>query len=80
MKPNASSRFSSTPSLVPAPLTPEQIATYTSVGGTPHLDGDYTVFGEVVQGLEVVDKIAAVQCGQGDRPVQDVHMWMRVVK
>lgn len=60
--------------------TPEQIATYTSVGGTPHLDGDYTVFGEVVQGLEVVDKIAAVQCGQGDRPVQDVHMWMRVVK
>jgi cyclophilin family peptidyl-prolyl cis-trans isomerase len=60
--------------------TPEQIATYTKLGGTPHLDGDYTVFGEVVEGLDVIDKIAAVQCGQGDRPVQDVHMWMRVVK
>lgn len=60
--------------------TPEQTTTYTSLGGAPHLDGDYTVFGEVVEGLEVIDKIAAVQCGQGDRPVQDVHMWMRLVK
>lgn len=60
--------------------TAEQIAAYTKVGGTPHLDGEYTVFGEVVEGLDVVDKIAAVPTAPGDRPVQDVHMWMKVVK
>ena len=57
-----------------------QIDAYTTVGGTPHLDGDYTVFGEVVEGLEVVDKIAAVQCGQFDRPVKDVKMKMKVIQ
>lgn len=60
--------------------TPAQVEAYGKQGGAPHLDGDYTVFGEVVEGLDVIDKIAAVQCGQGDRPVQDVHMWMRVLK
>lgn len=60
--------------------TPEQIEAYTKVGGTPHLDGEYTVFGEVVEGLDVIDKIAAVPTAPGDRPVQDVHMWMKVVK
>ena len=60
--------------------TAEQIAAYTKVGGTPHLDGEYTVFGEVVEGLDVVDRIAAVPTAPGDRPVQDVHMWMKVVK
>ncbi len=60
--------------------TPEQLDAYAKVGGTPHLDGDYTVFGEVVDGLDVLDRIAAVPCGAGDRPVQDVHMWMRLVK
>ena len=45
---------------------------YKTVGGTPHLDGDYTVFGEVVEGLEVVDKIAAVETGRGDVPVKPV--------
>lgn len=53
---------------------------YTTVGGTPHLDGDYTVFGQVVEGLEVIDKIAAVQCGRGDRPVVDVKMKITVVE
>lgn len=57
-----------------------QIDAYTTVGGTPHLDGDYTVFGEVVDGLDVVDKIAAVQCGQFDRPVKDVKMKMKVIQ
>lgn len=57
-----------------------QIDAYTTVGGTPHLDGDYTVFGEVVEGLDVVDKIAAVQCGQFDRPVKDVKMKMKVIQ
>ena len=57
-----------------------QIDAYTTVGGTPHLDGDYTVFGEVVEGLDVVDIIAAVQCGQFDRPVKDVKMKMKVIQ
>jgi cyclophilin family peptidyl-prolyl cis-trans isomerase len=47
---------------------------YKTVGGTPHLDQNYTVFGIVVRGLEVVDRIAAVPTGQRDRPVQDVRI------
>ena len=42
--------------------------------GTPHLDGGYTVFGEVLEGLDVVDKIATVQTAPGDRPVEDVKI------
>ena len=45
---------------------------YRTVGGTPHLDGEYTVFGEVIEGLEVVDKIAAVETGRMDVPVKPV--------
>ena len=45
---------------------------YQTVGGTPHLDGDYTVFGEVTEGLDIVDKIAVVKTGPGDVPVEDV--------
>ena len=45
---------------------------YQTVGGTPHLDGDYTVFGEVTEGLDVVDKIAAVKTGPGDVPAEAV--------
>ena len=47
---------------------------YTTKGGTPQLDGDYTVFGEVVEGLEVVDKIAAVKTGYMDVPVEPVKI------
>lgn len=61
-------------------FTPEQVEAYATIGGTPFLDGDYTVFGEVVEGLEVIDKIAAVQCGPMDRPVEDVKMKMTVLK
>jgi cyclophilin family peptidyl-prolyl cis-trans isomerase len=61
-------------------FTAEQIQVYTTVGGTPHLDKDYTVFGEVVEGLEVIDKIAAVETGQRDVPVKDVRMKIRVIK
>ncbi len=61
-------------------FTPEQRKAYTTLGGTPHLDGAYTVFGEVISGMEVVDKIAAVQTGPGDKPLKDIKMTMRVVK
>lgn len=47
---------------------------YQTIGGTPHLDNAYTVFGEVVEGLGVIDKIAAVQTDDNDRPVKDVKM------
>jgi peptidyl-prolyl cis-trans isomerase B (cyclophilin B) len=55
-------------------ITPEQEEVYTTVGGTPHLDGEYTVFGEVVSGLDVVEKIQSVPCDGNDRPLQDVRI------
>lgn len=61
-------------------LSKEQIDVYTTVGGTPHLDGDYTVFGQVIEGLDVIDKIAAVKTAPGDRPLEDVKMKMSVVE
>lgn len=53
---------------------------YLEVGGTPFLDRDYTVFGEVVEGLDVIDKIAEVATNPGDRPQVDVRMKIKVVK
>ena len=52
----------------------DQIKDYTSIGGAPHLDGDYTVFGEVVSGMEIVDKIAAQQKDGRDRPMEDIKI------
>lgn len=60
--------------------SPEDIARYTANGGTPFLDDDYTVFGEVVEGMDVIDKIAAVQTAPGDRPLKDVTMKVSVIK
>lgn len=60
---------------------PEINKVYTTVGGTPHLDGGYTVFGEVIQGLEVIDKIAAVKVRPGDnRPLEDVKMKVTIIQ
>lgn len=56
------------------PLTPKQIETYTTIGGTPHLDGTYTVFGKVIDGLEVIDKIATVPTGSDDRPEENIFL------
>jgi cyclophilin family peptidyl-prolyl cis-trans isomerase len=47
---------------------------YTTIGGAPHLDGDYTVFGEVTSGLEVLDKLAMVPRDDHDRPLKDIRM------
>ncbi|MDH4091986.1 MAG: peptidylprolyl isomerase [Cyclobacteriaceae bacterium] len=59
-------------------LTPEKLKVYTTVGGAPNLDGEYTVFGKIIQGLDVLDKIAAVETQPGDRPVVDVRMVVSV--
>lgn len=55
-------------------ISAEQRDVYTTIGGTPFLDGEYTVFGEVIEGMEVVDKIAAVKCDKNDRPLEDVRI------
>ncbi len=54
--------------------------TYATIGGAPHLDGAYTVFGEVIEGMEVVDAIAARPTGVNDRPIIDVRMFMRQIR
>lgn len=59
--------------------TPEQKKIYETIGGTPFLDMNYTVFGEITDGLDVIDKIAAVQKGQGDRPVEDIKMTVKLI-
>lgn len=58
-------------------FTPDQIKTYTTIGGTPHLDGSYTVFGEVISGWDVIDKIAAVATDQNNRPKEDIRMFVK---
>ena len=55
-------------------FSPEQVQAYTTVGGAPWLDGDYTVFGEVIKGMEVVDKIAGQQKDGNDRPLEDIKI------
>ena len=55
-------------------LTPEMRDVYKTTGGTPHLDGQYTVFGEVVSGLDVVDAIQQVATDENDRPLEDVRI------
>ncbi len=59
-------------------VNPAKGPIYTTIGGTPQLDGDYTVFGKVIKGLEVIDKIAAVQKDQQYRPLENVVMTVTV--
>ncbi|MBW6483224.1 MAG: peptidylprolyl isomerase [Vicingaceae bacterium] len=60
--------------------TEEQYKLYETIGGTPQLDMDYTVFGEVIEGLDVLDKIAAVAKDKRDRPIEDVKMTVKISK
>jgi peptidylprolyl isomerase len=57
----------------------EQKKIYTTLGGSPHLDGAYTVFGEVIEGLDVIDKIAAVETDKNNRPAKDVAMRVKII-
>lgn len=62
-------------------LSPEQKSIYNTLGGAPHLDNQYTVFGEVISGLEIVGQIQAVETQTGDRPKQDIRIKsIRIVK
>jgi cyclophilin family peptidyl-prolyl cis-trans isomerase len=61
-------------------LSDEQKNAYTTVGGIPHLDGQYTVFGEVIEGMDVIDKIAAVAKDKYDRPLKNVKMKVKVLE
>ena len=58
----------------PFMFTPEQISAYTTVGGAPHLDGAYTVFGQVIEGMDTVEKIEGAKTGRADRPVMDIRI------
>ena len=58
----------------PVTMTEDQIRDYTAIGGTPHLDGQYTVFGEVLEGMETVEKIQKAETDGRDRPVEDIRI------
>jgi peptidyl-prolyl cis-trans isomerase B (cyclophilin B) len=61
-------------------LTAEQMKVYSTIGGTPHLDGQYTVFGEVEEGLDVVEMIQNSATGRSDRPVDDIEMRITIIE
>lgn len=61
-------------------FSPAERVAYKTIGGTPFLDKNYTVYGEVISGMEVIDKIASVPTGPGNRPVGDVRMKMEIIK
>ena len=67
-----------TGTIVTKDISDEKKNIYTTVGGSAHLDGDYTVFGKVIKGLDVIDKIAAVQKDGADRPLEDVRLMVTV--
>jgi len=61
-------------------FSPEQIEVYSTVGGTPHLDMAYTVFGQLIEGWDVLDSISAVAVDKNNRPLEDVIMSIRIVE
>lgn len=75
MKPRSCARSRGYPK-----FTDEQVKAYTEVGGTPFLDNQYTVFGEVEEGLDVVEKIQNCETMRGDRPKEDISMEISVIE
>ncbi len=63
----------------PFKFSPAQIEKYTTVGGTPFLDGEYTVFGEVIEGFEVIDAIASVNADNNNRPIENIIMKIKIL-
>ena len=61
-------------------ISEDMLKAYTTVGGVPHLDGSYTVFGRIVEGLDVIDKIASVKTGPADKPLEDIPMTFKIKK
>ena len=61
-------------------ISDDILKAYTTVGGVPHLDGAYTVFGRIVEGLDVIDKIASVKTGAADKPLDDIPMTFKIKK
>lgn len=61
-------------------IPPAQREVYKTLGGVPHLDRNYTVYGEVVKGLALIDSVAAVKTGEHDRPLEDVKMTVTILK
>jgi len=64
----------------PFAYTVEQSQAYSELGGTPHLDGEYTVFGEIIDGLQIIDSIASIRTDGRARPVKDISMKMKIIK
>ncbi|KOH43286.1 peptidylprolyl isomerase [Sunxiuqinia dokdonensis] len=65
--------------MAPLKISDERREVYTTVGGYPSLDNEYTIFGEVIEGLDVLDKLAAVETDQFNRPVNDIKMKVKVL-
>jgi peptidylprolyl isomerase len=61
-------------------ISASQLKIYQSLGGTPHLDNNYTVFGEITAGIEVLDKLAAANTDKNDRPIEDIRMKITIVE
>lgn len=70
-------RYNNTPHYT---FSDKQKEIYYTIGGTPHLDMNYTVFGEVIEGLDVIDKIAAVKTNKNDRPLENIRMKISIVR
>lgn len=62
------------------PFTEKEITDYTTIGGTPHLDDSYTVFGEVIEGLDLIDKLAAIPVDSYNRPLEDIVFSVRIIR
>ena len=68
------------PAQLASKYTAQQKEIYKTIGGTPFLDGEYTVYGEITEGLDVIDKIAAVPCDPANRPIKDIKMTVKIVE